>query len=91
MSFSSPYEEAIVGRGVYRLLHEHLLSTDPETSDPRDLAGPLAHYGLDRAACLAYANHYGECVGESYRLVSDVLTLAREGRRPRGLSFEGLV
>lgn len=80
---TEPIYEALVQWRAYTTLHEHLLTTDPRTADPRDLIGPLCSYGHERAACLLFAHHAGNCLGESYALVSELLDMARDGRRPR--------
>lgn len=75
--------ETLVLWPAYQVLHAHLLTTDPRTSDPHDLVGPLAAYGHDRAACLLYAHLHGERLRDSMALVKRLDAWMHEGRRPR--------
>ncbi len=74
----------------YQTLHEDLLSTDPRTSDPRDLAGPIRYFTPLRAACLLYASHIGGTLAESAAIVGTLLAMCEAGRRPRFLAELGI-
>lgn len=80
---ADPTTEVFYLAPAYKRLHGHLLSTDPATADPRDWVGAVCAYGLDRASCLLYAHSHASCLGENYALVTELLDMAREGRRPR--------
>lgn len=85
-----PITEAFFLWPAYQTLHEYLLSTNTRTSDPRDFVGAVCAYGLDRASCLLYAHSHAACLGESYALVTELLDMARDGRRPKFAGELGL-
>ena len=64
-------------------LHTRLLTTDPRTSDPHDLAGPIQHYGIFRAACLLHAEGIGQTLADSAQIAGHLLAMAQNGKRPR--------
>lgn len=74
----------------------HISRSDPRDACPQSVYGSALATDRDRLAALLYAHHHGESMSDANALLTELLAMAKAGRRPRfgrecGLTREGLV